>query len=612
MELPNWLRNPSLDYFQSQNYVVLDFETTNKEKGHPRNTLNKTVCSSWLLGPQHPLVLSNTFKSDVPYVTWGGVYEQAPLVDAVNKADFIVAHNAKFELGWLHNCGVDLYDILPFCTQVAEYIELSNRKGVLSLSACLKRRGLGGKEGVIDRMIKSGICPSELPPSLIKTYVQQDVVQTHKLFKLQLEELKKGNLLKVHQTRCAFLPMLTSLEFVGIHVSDEVIPAFEKSQEKYRELSTEFAGLTGDINFNSPKQVAEYLYETLGFEELTDRKGEPERTDKGQPKTGKDVIERLKPKSAVQKYFKGLKLQLSAAEADRRLFEKLKLCKEENDSLVHFNFNATVVRTGRLSSAGNVTKIQGHNWARSKKKYVDARNPGWKIGEADYPNLEWRVAGHYGRDSKLLSDVMDINFDVHNFSASHYGIGRQDAKAKTFQPLFGGRGQTRKDHAYADLFRERWTGVDREQRRWAMECVQHGYIEAETGWKFYWPSEITRSGWISYTTQIYDYPIQYLAGGEITLLACLHMWYLGRSLDSFMVNTVHDSDIWEIHPKEEKDWRELAIDCFTDRVYDYLDSMYGIDFFIPLGAGIKVGPQWSVGEEIKLDKPRGGEIIRKG
>jgi hypothetical protein len=531
----------------------------------------------------------------------------ARLVDAIWASDFIVCHNAKFELGWLSRCGLDTSRVLCWCTQIAEYVYLSNRKGAINLDDTLARHGLEGKKKLISILLKGGICPSEVPKSLLIKYNKQDVEQTHRLFLLQREKYR--NLLPVISTRCYSVPMLTSLECTGLRLTDECLTLSSVATQELEKLGRDFTQITNGVNFNSPDQVCNFVYDVLKFDEPIDPKTrEPFKTKKGKRTANKDVLALLRPKTAEQRTFKELQAKLAKCETDKVFLGKLADCYNNNDGILHFNYNNTVVNTGRLSSQGGIFKIQGQNIPRKYKRLFGPSKLGNLIGELDYPNLEWRVAGHYGRDTRLLSDVLS-GFDVHKFSASVFGISRQAAKAETFRPLFGSKGSTPKQRKYAIAFRERWSGVDRIQRAWAQHCLNTGEVVTETGWKFYWPAKLTHNGYIEYTTKIYDYPIQYLAGAELTMMACLIMWYLGSSMDSFMVNTVHDSNIWEVVPNEAEDWRQLGLDCFTTHVYNYMLHQYGISFFIPLGADSKVGPLWSVGEERKIDVTVDGKIL---
>lgn len=617
--LPSWLRSPDkgAKLLHGENYTVLDVETTNLEKGHARNSNNRLLMVSWSLGRGHPnqtttlkrLSISEFQKRGVRSTCHvGNEYEQGLLLDHIRLSDFIVCHNAKFELQWLTRCGLDLYNILAYCTQVGEYVNRSNRLGSVSLEESLKRHGLGTKEKLVSTLIGAGICPSEIPVRLLSQYNKVDVEQTHRLFLKQREKYKA--LFPVISTRCYAIPMLAKLELTGLQLTNDVVELNSTTTKDYNDLCQEFENVTGGINFNSHPQVAEYLYEKLKFTEpINPRSGEPEKTDGGKRKTDKVTIDALKATTPEQHEFKKLKLALGQLESDSRVLSKLNECYKNDNGTLFFNFNNTVVNTGRLSSAGGKYKLQGQNTARKFKKLFGPRKEGNLIGEIDYPNHEWRIAGHFGRDEQLRRDVLS-GFRVHEFSAEVFGIDRQSAKAETFRPLFGSKGQTPKQKKYAIEFRKRWAGVDAVQRGWANECVRYGCVTTETGWKFYWPAKLTRSGYIEYTTKIYDYPIQYFAGAECTMVGCLFLWYLAQNLESFMINTVHDSDIWEIYPQEREEWKELGIDSFTTKVYNYMLAQYNIEMFIPLGADIKIGPLWSVGDEDKIDVTLDGKRLR--
>ena len=69
-------------------------------------------------------------------------------------------------------------------------------------------------------------------------------------------------------------------------------------------------------------------------------------------------------------------------------------------------------------------------------------------------------------------------------------------------------------------------------------------------------------------------------------------------MESFLVNTVHDSAISELHPDEAAEFTELCKYSFTHLVYHYLKEVYDVEFNVPLGVGVKIGPNWGKGEEV--------------
>jgi len=72
---------------------------------------------------------------------------------------------------------------------------------------------------------------------------------------------------------------------------------------------------------------------------------------------------------------------------------------------------------------------------------------------------------------------------------------------------------------------------------------------------------------------------------------------------SFIVNTVHDSIIAELHPDEVEAWHKLAKQTFIDDTYHVVHALYDIDITVPLGTGVTVGTHWASSEA------KAGEVV---
>jgi hypothetical protein len=77
-----------------------------------------------------------------------------------------------------------------------------------------------------------------------------------------------------------------------------------------------------------------------------------------------------------------------------------------------------------------------------------------------------------------------------------------------------------------------------------------------------------------------------------------------------IVNTVHDSCPTEVHPDHIGDFRLLAKQAFTHDVYKYLDTVYGMDFMVPLGVGLKYGEHLGEGTEESYNVWKDGKVVR--
>jgi DNA polymerase I-like protein with 3'-5' exonuclease and polymerase domains len=118
--------------------------------------------------------------------------------------------------------------------------------------------------------------------------------------------------------------------------------------------------------------------------------------------------------------------------------------------------------------------------------------------------------------------------------------------------------------------------------------------------KYYWPdTKMQRSGYVTNTTSICNYPVQAFATAEIIPIALIYMWHYIKLLpiEMLLVNTVHDSVIAELPEEEIPYFHALSERCFLTEVYDYLRVVYGVEFTVPLAAGVKTATHWGATDE---------------
>jgi len=193
---------------------------------------------------------------------------------------------------------------------------------------------------------------------------------------------------------------------------------------------------------------------------------------------------------------------------------------------------------------------------------------------------------------------IETGADIHAFTASILGTSRQNAKAHTFKPLYGGQSGTPKEQAYYQAFREKYKGIYETQKGWTLEVLKTKKLRIPSGLIFYWPdTETTRSGYIKNTPAIFNYPVQSFATADIIPLTLVLIWHGMRELDGFLCNTIHDSVIAEISETSLDAYIKLTVDCFTNGVKRLLKSLYNVDFQIPLGVSIKHSSHWGEGKE---------------
>ena len=602
-KLPSFLQNPDPRIYLSGNFTVLDFETTNLDKGTPKNPDNHIVCASWEKW--------SSGKRSKSVLQFQNEYNLSELIEDIESSDFIVAFASSFEVGWLRRAGAEIRRILPFCTQLAEWVIAGNRGWGrrANLNDTLQRYGLKGKEHGISDLIRSGFNPDDMSPTLLGYYCQLDVARTRELFFKQLEILVRDNLLATAFTRNIFIPPKVDIESRGMHLDESRVNKVHRYLlAKKKQLESDFNELTGGFNYRSTAQKREYIYDILKFE--VPHHG---TTPKGIPKTDAPTLGRLKAKTKKQRQFISLLQGLSRVEAQlSKSLSKFKACVDETvDKILTATINQTTTATHRLSSSGEKYKAQFQNFDREFKPCFSARFPGWKVAELDQAGLEFNIAAQISPCNSAIKFIKSGNdphqfsgeiiyknqwkFDEHAKSPAN-GPLRQAAKAFTFKPLFGGNSGTPRERAYYQAFRDKFPGVVDAQNRWKKEVLDTGRLVTCTGLIFYWPdTKITNTGYITNTTAICNYPVQSFAGAEVVPVAVTYHWHLLQvyELQSFIVNTVHDSDIGEVHPDEEELYKELGVQAFTDIPQWYMKQVYDIDFLLDLKVEYTSSEHWN-------------------
>lgn len=596
-QLPPWINTSHIwDDVLSKRIVFFDFETTNLDKGSALNKDNDIVLATWIVRePDGTTTRKHKF---------GNEYEQQELYADVMTADVVVAHNAKFDLQWLARCGVDLRKIYASCTMLAAWVIDGNRNRPRNLNALAKQYGLGTKTDYVSALIKLGLCPSNIPRSWLLEYGMLDTELCMEVFLKQLAELDgMFHLLHVRNLTCL---CLADIETEGMVLDGPAVEAeWEHATEELKATEVALRKVVGDeVNLNSPKQKVKLLYETLGFTPLMKR-------EKGK------LVPNLSTKSEVI-------VKLNATTKPQQIFMELYRKYNKYSSLVKKNlmFFVGVVRerggrffaelnqartaTGRLSSSGRpllflgekkTKSVQLQNIPRTYKRLFWSGDDDYLIGEADAAQLEFRVAAALGNDSLAIQEIFD-GVDVHSVTAqvltdAGEPTDRQGAKSRTFSPLYGGNGKTDAEKEYSEFFRRKYEGISGTQRDWALEVLQNKQLVTPYGIRFYWPdTKLTNSGYITNSTEIYNFPIQGLATGEMIPIALVHFWYLTAGTGIRIINTIHDSIISVVHKDSTELYEQLSKFCFTDLMFDYLRRNYHFDFVCSLGCGIKVSRNW--------------------
>ena len=267
---------------------------------------------------------------------------------------------------------------------------------------------------------------------------------------------------------------------------------------------------------------------------------------------------------------------------------------------LHPKFMQAITATGRLSSRDPNFQNQPRGRTFPIRKVVTSRFEGGKILEIDFAQLEFRTAVYLAQDKQGMEDIKN-NIDVHQYTADIIGVSRQDAKAHTFKPLYGGVTGTEDEKRYYTKFLEKYKDIKTWHEKLQSEAIRYKRIKLPTGREYAFPfAERTPWGGSTYGTQIKNYPVQGFATADIVPMACINIYKVmkEKGVKSLLVNTVHDSIVADVYPGEEDVMSEI-FNKGTSDVIPSLKTYYNINFNVPLDTESKIGINWLQMEDIK-------------
>ncbi len=317
-------------------------------------------------------------------------------------------------------------------------------------------------------------------------------------------------------------------------------------------------------------------------------------------KTDKEVLEsHLTSTKGVQHEFLIKYVRYSAIRTYLRTFVDGMEKSISKDGMVHPQFMQCVTSTGRLSSRNPNFQNMPRGNTFPVRECITSRWEGGKILEGDYSQLEFRVAGFLANDKQVFKDVRN-EVDVHNYTARILGVSRQKAKSDTFKPLYGGILGTPKQMQYYRAFKSKYEGVTRWHRELQNEALITNKIRLPSGRQYFFGNvERLRSGSVTNSTAIKNYPVQGFATADLLPIALINLKKLltNRKLKTIICNTVHDSVVLDVYPGEDK----KAITTLKDAMMSLSDECvkrYGFKYTMPVGIELKLGNDWLNMEEV--------------
>ena len=274
------------------------------------------------------------------------------------------------------------------------------------------------------------------------------------------------------------------------------------------------------------------------------------------------------------------------------------------DGFLHVGLTQHITSTGRFSGRSPNMQNMPRGGTFPVKKVFVSRFENGQILEADFAQLEFRVAAYLSQDKVAMEEVR-TGFDVHSYTAkiiSDAGqpTSRQVAKMHTFAPLYGasGYGRTKAEAEYYRHFNEKYKGIFNWHKSLADEVMSTKRITIPSGRQYEFPQVERRpNGSVTFFTMIKNYPVQGFATGCIVPIILLEFEKLLDKHYSCLVNTVHDSIVVDVHPNEV-DEVIAAVAHLNQNLHDIIHQYYDIDFNVPLLLEAKIGKNWLDTREI--------------
>ena len=174
--------------------IVLDLEIDlggNRKDPSPYNKDNTFVALGYTLRSPHGYLIGSElvtkyFDNEVVILNIedSNFTEFNTFKRTLSNAKYVVAHNAKLDVAWLREIGIDC-DVKIIDTMISEYVLNKGVRDKLSLEALSHKYDSVRKQDVLKDMLSKGLNYSDLPKNLQISYLRDDVLATADIYQKQ-------------------------------------------------------------------------------------------------------------------------------------------------------------------------------------------------------------------------------------------------------------------------------------------------------------------------------------------------------------------------------------------------------------------------------------------
>lgn len=390
------------------------------------------------------------------------------------------------------------------------------------------------------------------------------------------------------------IPVLARMELTGIGVEKTVLETLGKEIDAELEYLTEkiYKGAGVMFNINSPKQVAQILFEKLELGGVKRKK-----TGTGQARTGKDVLQELSGHHTIVDLILAYREHFKI----RSGFVTPLLSSIGADGRVHTEFLQTGTATGRIASENpNLQNIpQESKWSTQLRDAFTAQD-GWSFLSFDYSQLELRLLAHVSED-KNLKNAFKNGEDVHTLTASRVlkipdkrvgAVERRIAKTLNFGIIYGMGARAfaktsgippKEAERFMEEYFRTFPGIKEWQERTKAEARTFGYVKNLNGRR----RVFLRTGNAFLRNEMeraaINMPLQSLGADIIKLAMIGTSAVLAPQKNSArLVLSIHDELVFEI--------QDGALPALLSPIRDIMERVFPLS--VPLRVEAKTGKTW--------------------
>ena len=529
---------------------------------------------------------------------------------------FWLAHNAVFDLGWLQE-----HDIYPKghvkCSFIANRLLYNGITGVKHGLDAVSKKHLNI---IVSKEQQKSDWGADILSTEQLTYAAKDIEVLLRLDNVLNSKIVEAGLFKAYDLECRVLSAMAQMWRVGLPWNRKELEQCRTDYEDdIKELGNEFlreldndlpsgeklprnedgsfnlrAKDEGSIRLGTKKYAGFNIKSSKQLlEKLTLILPKPPMDSEGKPSVSKEAL-RL---CAADSHTVQTLMTWKRREKRRQMAESIQ-DKLSEDGFVKASYMQLGADTGRMSSI----KPNNQQIPRDSEFRQCVQAPkGWKIVDADFSQMELRLAAALANDRNMIK-AFQSGEDLHEYTANQMGCERQIAKSANFGLLYGAGAEGLRKYAgssgvimsYEDAVRIRdsWLNTYSGIREWQKNNLDIARDTEDDEWaEVRIPQTNMRrflKGKLNRVTVRCNTPIQG-AGAAILKYALKDLWLQVKQQGEDKVKiaaAVHDELILLVKEDLADEWAEILKTTMEKAEAIWLGD-------VPALAEVSIGDKWS-------------------